>query len=289
MTLLVIDIGGSAIKYGLYNEGSLSDKGSIETPETWEEMQEQLLKIKDSFSDKHVQGVAISAPGAVDTQVGIIKGASAVPYIHHFDIVTELEILFSLPVSIENDASCAALAESSLGVAKDVSSALFFIIGSGVGGAVVLDNQLVKGPNLFGGEFGYMFINDHTTLSEAVSPVTAAKRFSKTYLDNQEISGKELFELALTDNLEAQKAVDDIYDALALGIFNTLVVLNPEMVAIGGAMSKEKDLIEQVSRRIDVLLDKTNANDLQYQLKICQFQNDANLLGAAVHFLNQGE
>lgn len=50
-----------------------------------------------------------------------------------------------------------------------------------------------------------MFINDHTTLSEAVSPVTVAKQFSKTYLDNQEISGKELFELAKTDNLEAQK------------------------------------------------------------------------------------
>lgn len=59
------------------------------------------------------------------------------------------------------------------------------------------------------------------------------------------------------------------------------------MVAIGGAMSKEQDLIEQVSRRIDALLDKTNANDLRYQLKICQFQNDANLLGAAVHFLYQ--
>ena len=102
-----------------------------------------------------VDGVAISAPGAVDDKKGIIGGCSAVPYIHDFFIQKELETLFELPVSLENDVNCAALAEVFKGAAKDVDHALFIVIGTGIGGAIIQNRKLHKGRNLFGGEFGF--------------------------------------------------------------------------------------------------------------------------------------
>lgn len=78
-------------------------------------------------------GVAISSPGSVDTKTGIIYGLSAIEYIHRFEIRKELEALFGLRVSIQNDANCAALAEVWKGNAAEVSNSAFLIIGSGVG------------------------------------------------------------------------------------------------------------------------------------------------------------
>lgn len=84
--------------------------------------------------------------------------------------------VFGLPVSIQNDANCAALAEVWKGNAAEVANSAFLIIGSGVGGAIVLDRKLYAGPHLFGGEFGYMILNEkRQTFSELVSPVNLAK------------------------------------------------------------------------------------------------------------------
>lgn len=98
-----------------------------------------------------IQGVAISSPGAVNKNTGVIEGASALPYIHGFNIQSELETLFALPVSIENDANCAALAEVAFGAAKGCTTALLLVLGTGVGGAVVIDGKVHHGEHLLVG------------------------------------------------------------------------------------------------------------------------------------------
>lgn len=287
MAILTIDIGGTAVKYAVYEDDELHRKSSFKTPETWEQMTAQLLSLKEEFSkDFPLQGVAISSPGAVDSENGIVKGLSAVPYIHHFKILEALESLLGLPVSIENDANCAALAELTFGVAKDVKDALFFIIGSGVGGAVVLDRQLRKGPDLFAGEFGLMRLTSKDTLSETVSPVQVAKRYAQKHGLGESFSGKDLFDLAEQGDASANEAVNQFYDDLARGIFNTLVVLNPELVAIGGAVSAGKNLREALIQRIQQIQKETGASDLSFELEICHFRSDANLLGAVSKFMS---
>ena len=82
-------------------------------------MKANLYRVFTELSDADTKGVAISSPGAVDTEEGVIKGFSAIPYIHHLKIIDELEAMFGLPVTIENDANCAGLAESQFGIEKD--------------------------------------------------------------------------------------------------------------------------------------------------------------------------
>lgn len=286
MAILAFDIGGTAVKYGVFQNGILQETSSFLTPETWAEMKAELLKVKTAFS-KNIDGIAISSPGSVDSETGIIHGISAIPYIHHFPIVAELEQLFQLPVSIENDANCAGLAEVAFGVAKEVQNAAFFIVGSGVGGAVIINRQLLKGKNLFGGEFGYMLLSPTETLSPLASPVQTARHYSELAGLPTAISGKELFALADEGNEEAQEAVSGLYDALARGIYNVLMVLDPDIVAIGGGISQRVGLRKEVAQRVVKLLEQTGAMDLKFQLEICQFQNNANLLGAVSNFLNQ--
>lgn len=190
-------------------------------------------------------------------------------------------------MSIENDANCAGLAEVAFGVAKEVQNAAFFIVGSGVGGAVIINRQLLKGKNLFGGEFGYMLMSPTETLSPLASPVQTARHYSELAGLPTAISGKELFALADEGNEEAQEAVSGLYDALARGIYNVLMVLDPDIVAIGGGISQRVGLRKEVAQRVVKLLEQTGAMDLKFQLEICQFQNNANLLGAVSNFLNQ--
>lgn len=290
MALLAFDIGGTAVKYGLYNSGHLLETSSFSTPKTWEEIKTLLYKVFEGYNSKAIQGIAISSPGAVDSERGLIGGISAVPYIHHFPIVEELEDLFQLPVTIENDANCAALAEVAFGVARDCRDVLFFVIGSGIGGAVIIDGKLHKGKNLFGGEFGYMMMDDEKTLSQLASPVQVASCFSKERAIESPLTGKALFDRADQGDQEAQKAVNALYDQLARAIFNASLVINPDRVVIGGGISKRPGLVDELDKRLTALKERTEARELEIDVRVCRYFNDANLLGAVANFIaSKGE
>lgn len=285
MSIVVFDIGGSAVKYGFWREDFLEGKGSFPTPDTWEAMKLEMRRIFDQFSESTVvTGVAISSPGAVDSVAGIIGGISAVPYIHHFPIKTEWEALFGVPVSVENDANCAALAEVWQGVAKNVQHALFFVIGSGIGGSVILDRKLFKGKHLFGGEFGFMLLDYGQTLSDLGSPVKVAARYGQAMGLKEEADGKFLFERAEQGEPLAVQYVDAMVDALARGIYNLAVSFDPEMVIIGGGISVRDDLIARIRERVNYHLTAHGAEAVAPDIQVCAFHNDANLIGAVAHF-----
>lgn len=101
MAILCFDFGGTAVKYGYYKQSELMGKGEFKTPSTWQEMKRELKKVYDHHQDQFglIEGIAISAPGSVDSDRGIIEGISAIPYIHRFPIVTELKEWFAKPVT----------------------------------------------------------------------------------------------------------------------------------------------------------------------------------------------
>ncbi|MTD42111.1 ROK family protein [Erwinia sp. CPCC 100877] len=283
MNILAFDIGGSSVKYGLWNE-ELKEQGSIKLPESWAELKEQLKQIFDQKNERmEIKGVAVSAPGLVDEEKGEIRGISAVPYIHHFPIKEELERLFGVPVAMENDANCAALAEVWLGSAKDVPHALFFVIGTGVGGAVIINRQLFKGRNLFGGEFGYMMMNESVSLSDIGSSVKSVKKYNR--VSGTEIDGKELFARAANKDPLAIQLVEKFYAAVARGIYNLLVSFDPGRVVLGGAVSKNEQLIPNVQKHLARILLENAVTDMDYEIVGCKFGNDANLMGAVYHFM----
>lgn len=290
MNLVVFDVGGTTVKFARWLDGQLNSKGFFLTPQTWLEMKQKIKEVVQNFkesSPKSLDGIAISCPGSVDTEFGVIKGDSAIPYIHFFPIREELERELGLPVTLENDAYCAALAELSLGEARDVENAVFLVIGTGIGGAVIINRELIKGNNLFGGEFGYMLLDDEHSLSDLGSPVNTAKRYSLEEKLNPPITGSELFLRAEQGDDIALKHVNQMKDSLARGIQLLLVSLNPDKVIIGGGISARGDLIDDLKERVERLLIKTSATDVEVNLSACRFQNDANLIGAVSFFESQ--
>ena len=286
MGLVVFDIGGTAVKHGYFSNEVLAHQGKFPTPVTFENMKEEMLSvIKALRKTETVEGVAISAPGAVNVNERRIDGISAVPYLHNRPIFDELEDFFDLPVTIENDANCAGIAEIELGAGKEANNVVFMVLGTGVGGSVFINRQIYKGAHLFAGEFGLMRNGKPKTLSNVGTIVKVANKYNET--TNKSVTGKEIFELAEAGDSLAKELMDEMYDAIAESLYSIQVSIDPELVIIGGGMSARKEVADEISQRLLVLLEKGSVPEILPMIKTCHFSNDANLIGAAMNYMNQ--
>lgn len=288
MAILVFDFGGSAVKYGVWVENELRQQNRFTTPKDWEEMKKQLLLVFEEAKQNYpIEGVAISAPGAVQEEQGVIGGASAIPYIHEFPIIKSLADLFQLPVAVENDANCAALAEMWLGAAKGIQNLLFVVLGTGVGGAVVANGKIIPGKHMLGGEFGFMLLTETQTFSDLGTAVNLEKRYAKRLGLDQPISAINIFELAQKGDKVAAEEVETFYYYLAKGLFNLQYAFDPELILIGGGISAKEDLIPEIEKQFEKLKEVVPIATIMPNLAICQFKNDANLIGAVYHFYDK--
>ena len=149
MKIFTIDVGGSSIKNGIFIDGKVTEFEKIPTPKTLDTFYDSLEQMVSNQGS--LDGVAISSPGAVNKKSGVIEGISAIPYIHDFPILDELSRRLKLPVSIENDANCAALCEATFGAAKDKERVVLLVLGSGVGGSILNNGKVDHGAHLLGG------------------------------------------------------------------------------------------------------------------------------------------
>ena len=282
MNLAAIDIGGTTIKIATWKDNQLQDKHAIDTPKDlngfYKALTEEVNKIK---KDTKIEGVAISSPGAVNKKTGIIGGSSAIPYIHNFKIVDELEKRFGLPVSVENDANSAALGELAEGSGKGCDSMAFFVIGTGIGGALIINQKVWHGAHLFSGEFGYMIMGAHT-LSELASPVAMANRYNER--TGKHLDGKTIFELAVKDDSVASDERQTLIHALAVAIYNIQHSFDPEKIVLGGGISNNPELIPLLNKEIDRLRDGLDLVTLKPDIVLCKLKSDANLRGAVADF-----
>lgn len=291
---VAIDVGGSAMKYGLVDEtGKVSHQSKRKTPKTLEEFYQEIESIYQEIDVlENCVGLALSLPGAVDSVTGYIGGASAVNYIHGPNIKEDLQERLQVTVQLENDANCAALAEVWIGSASDVQDCLFIVSGTGIGGAVVKDKRIHHGKHLHGGEFGYMIsTNDidkeeFSTWSWDGSTVAVVRGVAKELgVDVNSLDGKTIFDEASTNPIY-QKYVNRFYYVLAMGIFNLQYAFDPEKIVIGGAISAREDLLEQLQKRLDVIFGKLTHAKIKPVVVKCQFENDANMIGAVYHFMH---
>lgn len=281
----LIDIGGTSIKFAVMNNGKLEKLAPVKTPQTIDEFYRELTIKVNSMKDKYqIIGVGISSPGAVNKKTGVVEGASAIPYIHNFEIQQALSKRFGLPVSMENDANCAALAELDSGAGKDVSSLLFLIIGTGVGGSVIINHQIWHGAHLFGGEFGFTLVDNKNTLSNLATSVGVAQRYNADSKPTTNYSGKEVFDLADRGDVRAQKEVQTMYYSLAKGIYNLQYSFDPELIVLGGAVSNNPHLIPEVNKEIEKIRKIVKIASIKPQIVPCEYTDEANLRGAAVDF-----
>lgn len=293
---IVYDIGGSSIKYAIMNHnGDFIKKGNYKTSNKdfdifIKDMIDVAKKCKEEFK---IEGVAISAPGAVDSETGLIHGACALPCIHgpNFKEIFKKEL--NLNLEIENDANCAALGELWIGAAKDSKDIAFVICGTGIGGAIIRERKIHKGKNLHGGEFGYMILDtiysqnriDFKTWSELGSAgglnTIVAKRKD---LNPKDIDGKQIFEMAENGDEICIEEIENFYFNNAKGIYNLQYIYDPEKILIGGAISEREDFIDKINENINFILSKITDAKVKPIIERCKFGNDANLIGALFHY-----
>ena len=185
---------------------------------------------------------------------------------------------------MENDANCAGLAEVWRGAAKGLQNVLFVVIGSGIGGAVIVDGKVRHGKHLFGGEFGYMLLKEDKTFSDLGTAVNMAKRYSKRMELETELSGKEVFELAEQGDEIAEEEVETFYHYLAIGIYNLQYSFDPEKIIIGGGVSSKEGLLDELNVHLAKVVESAKIAPFIPEVAICEFQNDANLIGAVYNY-----
>lgn len=284
------------LSFGINEEGDFLTKGDYPSSKfDFERFKEDIINITlEQKQTYQLSGLALSCPGGVDSESGIIGGSSALPCIHGPNFKEIFSEATGLPVEIENDANCAALGEVWKGAAKENQNVLFTIIGTGIGGAVIMDRKIHKGAHLHGGEIGYMVMNiqqeNGETTFETWSQIAATGALVKLVanikgIDPSVLNGEKIFEAAENGDVDCIKAIDQFYLYMAQGIYNIQYVYDPEKIIIGGAISNRNDLIEQIYKKIDLILECLKNSKVRPVIEYCHFKNDANLLGALYHFL----
>lgn len=292
---MVFDIGGTYIKYAVMNDEAMKlESGRVPTPkEGLEEFLQNMTDIVTHYKGLfELKGIALSSPGAVDVHRGFIGGASAIPYIHGICLTDLLGERTGLPVSIENDANCAALAEGWIGRAKDTDYFICMVIGTGIGGSIVINQTILRGATLHGGEFGYMIMGNpvqKNPLQSIWSKVASTHALVETVearksLAEGTLNGEDVFRMAEGGDLIAKESIADFYKKLAVGIYNVKYALDPKKILIGGGISKRPEVIEGINQELKLLKDEISTLDIT--VEACQFDNDANLIGALFHHLH---
>jgi glucokinase len=297
---MVFDIGGTSIKYSVTTEaGKLLTHDRINIAKDIEEFFDGLVRVTNENKERYeLQGIAISAPGAVDSDAGIIGGASALPYIHGPNFKKVLFERTGLTTEIENDANCAALGECWLGAARGEKDSAFVVCGTGIGGAIVKDNRIHKGIHKHGGEFGYCIVDiernngdyNYFSWSKVGSTVALARNIAiRKGVPIGDIDGYKSFELCKEGDSIALEEVDKYFTYMAIGIYNIQYTYDPEVIILGGAICEREDYIKSIENKITEIMNKGTDGKIKPIIRKCQFGNDANKIGALYNFLNRNK
>ncbi|MGI9282456.1 MAG: ROK family protein [Endozoicomonas sp.] len=290
---LAIDLGGTFVKRALVNKhGKIFTKDKAPTPnDNVSELYALIQSFYESLPEKSViKGLALSTPGLPKSD-GTIDGCSALTYLHGPNIRDALEDRLGLPVSIENDANCAALAEIWQGAASDCQDVLFVVLGTGIGGAIIKNRQLHKGANLYGGEFGMMIQYDHSTqsikgFSELCATGSLVRNVSE--LLNRTVSGEEVFQLAEQGNTVCLQAVQSFYHHLAVLLTNLQSVYDPEKILLSGGITERSAFKDEVIQSLEVINQLRRNLAISLNIEVAHFKNDANLIGAVYNAIYSG-
>ena len=295
MRYLVIDIGGSFIKYALMDEAyyvMMTDQ--LPTPkEGRDELVEALGKLYDRFAGE-IDGMAIAAPGIIDSRKGYFYTGGALRYNEGFAMKEALLKRCPTKIHIENDGKCAAMAEAELGCLSDVENGVVLVLGTMIGGGIIKDGKLYKGSHFSAGEVSFSCTagtekpDSGNIWGNRCGGVSLVKRVAeKKKLPCEALDGKQVFLLAGDGDKEALECLDEYTRELAVQIFNLQNILDPERFAIGGGISGQPLLMEYIRKNLDEIYSEFTYIVRRAEVVTCQYLNVSNLLGALVCYLKE--
>ena len=294
---LVIDIGGTFTKYAVMDESCrFYSKDKIETVKSdLEGFIEMLVRIYESTGE--VSGIAISSAGMIDSETGFMYNGGSLFMIKNINLVEILEHRCHVPVTVENDARCAGLAEVWKGALSDCRNSIALIIGTAIGGAVVVDRKVLKGKNCMAGEFSYILTNakkaddkDQIFAVTGGMPALFHLASARLGIPEAEITGEMIFSRANCGEQEALACIRQYARALAVQINNLQFIFDPEKIAIGGGVSEQPLLLQLIREELRSLSEVYPYPVPVAEITNCRFFNDSNLIGALyVHLKAQEE
>ena len=283
---ICIDIGGTAIKYGVVQSGEIPEiiqTDSCKTPENGTKILQKVFDIIEGLKRNcgQTEAVCISSAGIVNSEEGCILEANddLIPGYTGTKIADRVKEKFGIPCFVENDVNCAAMAEYYAGAAKGYHSMLMLTIGTGIGGAFIAGGKLLKGHTYSACEVGYMNMEEGTFEEIAATSALVARTAKRLHKTADAISGKWIFEQAQDGNEVCIEEIDRMCDVLAKGISNICYVLNPEIVLLGGGISAQTDWLKP---RIEMGMEKYLIPVIRKKTKLdfAKFKNQAGMIGA---------
>lgn len=274
---LGIDVGGTEIKYALVAEnGTITNKSKVSTPNNRDSFISTLEKIIDEVQEQ-ILGIGLSFPGRVNNSTGELLTAGAIKELEGENIIEILSAFTDLEVKVENDAKCVAMAEMVYGSCTDVSDFICITVGTGIGGGIVIDRKLLRGHSYSAGEIGYC----HNSLDSEIPFSGTGGIFAQRYIYAQrnQLSLEDVTgEMAMADEEIYQNVIRNI----AHFIMNSIYMLNPEKIIIGGSISSDRKFIENIQKAVDEL---EIIPGVEYKVEAATNRNDAGIIGSVYNFI----
>jgi glucokinase len=301
-----IDFGGTSVKFGvLYRSNIIDQSPAISTPDFDgpDALIEAMLRVIGDLRERHpgISAVGVGVPGFVHFEKGIVHNLTNVPGWTAIPLRKRLADATGLPVVVENDANCMAYAEWKRGAGRGLDHLIAITLGTGVGGGVVANGQMVRGAQFGAGEIGQMSIDwqgrrgaygNLGALEDYVGNNEIAADARNTYLQAgierhlPDCSPAALAKAALSGDEIALGIWDSIAAKLATGIMNCCWLLNPQAVIIGGGVAKAGDLLfTPLTAHLYAQLSAPFKEHLM--ILPARFGNEAGMVGAAALALEE--
>lgn len=294
---LAIDVGGTNIKYGLMLEdATILEKGNVPTPyESLEAFIEEIGKIYDHYKDQNLSALVMSAPGKIEMETGYFHTGGALPYLFEVDLKKPLQKRVPLPFTVINDAKAAGSAELARGAMAGVDTGMVITLGTGIGGCVIINGRVHNGFTGAAGEFSGipdMWKQPISGKEETWADINRVQTLLNLYgekagIDPHSINGKDFFAALNAGDPDAQAALDEYTQRIASAIYVLQHILDVEKVAFGGGISSQPALMDSLHKSLDELFERIPHPPVvsKPELAVCEFRNDANLIGALDNYL----
>lgn len=308
--LIGIDLGGTTVKLAfITQEGDIFTKWEIPTDKSGDKIIPDIAKAIEAkinelkLTKEQFAGVGMGAPGPVNFEEGVIYKATNLGWKEMYPLKAELETNIGLPAVVDNDANVAAIGEMWKGAGEGAKDLLCVTLGTGVGGGIISNGEVVRGANGAGGEIGHITSIPEggalcgcgkTGCIETIASATGIARLAKEAIQREnepnilqaqfektgEITSKDVFEAADNGNKLAQEIIDHVTYHLGLALSHIANGLNPEKIVIGGGVSKAGDqLLIPVRKQFERFAFPRVAEAAE--IAIATLGNDAGVIGAA--------
>ena len=306
-----IDLGGTNIKAGVVtDEGKLLNKVTCKTnaDRPMEDIIHDMGRLAaDAVKDaglevSDIEAIGIGSPGTPDNDEGLLVYSNNLPFVMA-PMRKLIREVIDLPVYIDNDANCAAMAEAVAGAAKGATDSVTITLGTGVGAGVIVDGKIYSGFNQAGSEFGHTVLVsggiecpcgrkgcfEQYASASALARMTreAAEKnpdslLNKVYEQQGEWNAQIAF-IAMRDGDETAKEVVDTYTSyLADGLANAINAFMPEVLVVGGGVCNEGDPLLIPMREKTMSRPYFGPGVKKTRIELAQMGNDAGIVGAAM-------